>query len=139
MEYALGRLIAGGQITVSKKQMSQELRRGLEGWAVMFMLAVLSSGLYLHHSTPAELALQFAEHDAAVQEAVGGVEDAKLGWIGNIHYAGDKGWASFKMHLVGGRTNGTMDITLQRQLGKWNVASGKLVTDSGHIVKIDGE
>jgi hypothetical protein len=121
-----------------QKHNSRELIRGLEGWAVVFMLTVLSSAMYVHRSAPAELALQFAEHDAAVQEAVGGVEKAKLGWIGNIHYAGNNGWASFKMHVVGGRTNGTMDITLQRQLGKWNVAVGKLVTDSGHIVKIDG-
>ena len=122
-----------------QKHISRETVKGLESWAVVFMLTVLCSAAYVHHSTPAELALQFAEHDAVVQEAVGGVETAKLGWIGNIHYAGSNGWASFKMHVVGGRTNGTMDITLQRQLGKWNVASGKLVTDTGHIVKIDGE
>jgi hypothetical protein len=40
------------------------------------------------------------------------------------------------MHVMGARTNGTMDITLQRQRGEWNVASGRLVTDSGRVVKI---
>jgi len=66
----------------------------------------------------------------------GGIENARLGWIGNIHYAGNDGWASFAMHITGARTSRTMDITLQRQHGRWNVASGRLVTDSGHVIEV---
>ncbi len=74
-----------------------------------------------------------------VQESVGGIEDARLGWIGNIHYAGTDGWASFNLHVIGARANGTVDITMQRQLGKWTVTDAELVTDSGQVVKIAGQ
>src|ERR1022692_3167662 len=71
-EYASCRGCRGGKRSMFQKHNSRELIRGLEGWAVVFMLTVLSSAMYVHRSAPAELALQFAEHDAAVQEAVAG-------------------------------------------------------------------
>jgi len=99
-------------------------------------MMIVVGELYLRSSAPAALALNFAEHNAIVQDAVGGVEHARLNWIGNIHYDGNEGWASFKVDLTGARTNGTMDVTLERRRGKWNVASGQLVTDSGRVVTI---
>ena len=92
--------------------------------------------VYLRSSTPAAVALDFAKHNPVVQNAVGGVEHARLNWIGNIHYEGNDGWASFKVHLSGARTNGTINLTLERQSGEWNVASGRLVTDSGRVIEI---
>lgn len=115
---------------------SPEARHAFEGWVVIFLMMITLGELYLRSSTPAAVALNFAEHNAAVQSAVGGVEQARLNWIGHIHYDGNDGWASFKMHVIGARTNGTMDIMLQRQSGEWNVAGGQLVTDSGRIVKL---
>jgi hypothetical protein len=119
--------------------MSAELRRGLCGWSVIFVLTVLLGEFYVRSSTPAALALNFAEHNPAVQSAVGGVEIAKLGLIGSIHYDGDGGWASFRTHVIGERTNGTLEINLQRALGKWTVGSARLTTDSGQIVRIGQE
>jgi len=116
--------------------MSSEAKRAFQGWFVIFLMMIMLGEVYLRSSTPAAVALNFAEHNAVVQNAVGGVEHARLNWIGSIHYEGNDGWASFKMHLVGARTNGTIDLTLQRQSGEWNVASGRLVTDSGLVVKI---
>jgi hypothetical protein len=116
---------------------SQEAKRAFQGWFVIFLMMTMLGEVYLRSSTPAAVALNFAEHNAVVQDAVGGVEQARLNWIGNIHYDGNHGWASFKMHVIGARTNGTMDVTLQRQRGEWNVAQGRLVTDSGKVVRID--
>jgi len=115
---------------------SADARKAFQGWLVIFLMMVMLGELYLRTSTPAEVALQFAQHNAVVQDTVGGVEHARLNWIGNIHYDGSDGWAAFKVHLKGARANGTMDITLQRQRGAWNVASGRIVTDQGRIVEI---
>jgi hypothetical protein len=110
--------------------------QAFEKLIVIFVVMIFLGELYLRTSTPAAVALTFTEHNADVQTAVGGIEEARLGWVGNIHYAGNDGWASFAMHITGARTNGTMDITLQRQHGQWNVESGRLVTDSGHVIKV---
>jgi hypothetical protein len=115
---------------------SREAKRAFEGWFVIFLMMIMLGEFYLRSSTPAAIALNFAEHNAAVQNAVGGVEHARLNWIGNIHYDGTDGWASFTVYVTGARTNGTMDVTLQRQRGRWNVSTGSLVTDSGAVVKI---
>ena len=123
----------------SLTNISADLRRGLCGWSVIFVLTVLLGEFYVRSSTPAAIAMNFAEHDVAVQSAVGGVEMAKLGLVGSIHYAGTEGWASFRMHVIGMRTNGILEINLQRALGKWNVANARLTTDTGEVVKIGSE
>ena len=117
-------------------RLSPEAKRAYQGWFVIFLMMLMLGELYMRGSTPAAVAIQFAQHNAAVQEAIGNVEHARLNWIGNIHYDGSDGWASFKMHLKGDRANGTMDLTLQRQRGEWNVAAGRMVTDNGHVVTI---
>jgi len=115
---------------------SAEARRAYQGWFVIFLMMLMLGEVYMRSSTPAAIAMQFAQHNPVVQGAVGNVEHARLNWIGNIHYDGSDGWASFKMHLKGDRDNGTMDLTLQRQRGQWNVAGGRIVTESGHVVTI---
>jgi|SRR5208282_478582 hypothetical protein len=110
--------------------------QAFEKLTVIFVVMIFLGELYLRTSAPAAVALTFTQHNAAVQSAVGGVENARLGWIGNIHYAGNQGWASFAMHITGARTNATMAITLQREHGRWNVESGRLVTDSGHAIEV---
>jgi hypothetical protein len=115
---------------------SREARRAFQGWFVIFVVMVALGEFYLRSSTPAAVALNFAEHNAMVQDAVGGVEHARLNWIGHIHYDGNDGWASFEMQVIGARASGTMDVTLERRRGKWNVSNGQLVTDSGRVVKI---
>ena len=132
-------LIALRTTMARRTNMSADLRRGLCGWSVIFVLTVLLGEFYVRSSTPAALALSFAEHDPVVQSAVGGVETARLGLIGSIHYAGSGGWASFKMHIIGMRTNGTLDVSLERAMGKWTVASARMHTDAGQTVKIGGE
>jgi hypothetical protein len=117
-------------------RLSAEAKRAFQGWFVIFLMMLMLGELYMRSSTPAAVALQFAQHNAVVQDAVGNVEHARLNWIGNIHYEGNDGWASFKLHLKGDRANGTMDLTLQRQRGEWNVAAGRIVTDTGHVVTI---
>jgi cytochrome oxidase complex assembly protein 1 len=117
-------------------RISPEVRKAFEGWFVIFVMMLMLGELYLRSSTPAAVALQFAKHNAAVQNAVGNVEGARLNWIGNIHYDGEDGWASFKVHLNGARANGTMDVTLERQRGEWNVAGGRIVTNQGRVVEI---
>ena len=117
-------------------RLSPEAKRAFQGWFVIFLMMLMLGELYMRSSTPAAVALQFAQHNAVVQDAIGNVEHARLNRIGNIHYDGSDGWASFKMHLKGDRANGTMDLTLQRQRGEWNVAAGRIVTDSGHVVDI---
>jgi hypothetical protein len=116
---------------------SPEVKRAFGGWVVIFLMMMMLGEVYLRSSTPAAIALDFVEHDAVVQKATGGVSYARLNWIGNIHYDGDEGWATFKMHVDGRRASGTMDVILERQRGAWNVASGRLVTDSGAVVSID--
>ena len=103
---------------------------------VIFIAMAMLGEVYLRSSAPAAMALAFTEHNAAVQSAVGGVEDARLNWIGSIHYDGNDGWASLAMHVTGARTNGTIDVTLQRQHGEWKVSSGRLRTDSGRVIEI---
>jgi hypothetical protein len=117
-------------------RISQEARKAFQGWLVIFVLMIMLGEVYMRSSTPAAIALNFVQHNPVVQNAMGGVERTRLNWIGNIHYDGNEGWASFKMHVIGGHTNGTMDVTLQRERGQWNVISGTLVTDSGRIVTI---
>ncbi|HLI82259.1 MAG TPA: cytochrome c oxidase assembly factor Coa1 family protein [Candidatus Binataceae bacterium] len=117
-------------------RLSPDAKRAFEGWFVIFLMMIMLGELYLRSSTPAAIAMQFAQHNAAVQDAIGNVEHARLNWIGNIHYDGTDGWASFKMHLTGARANGTMDLTLERQRGEWNVAAGRIVTDNGQVVTI---
>ena len=131
-------MIALSATMIRRTKMSAELRRGLCGWSVIFVLTVLLGEFYVRSSTPAALALSFAEHDPIVQSAVGGVETAKLGLVGSIHYAGTGGWASFKMHIIGMRTNGTLEVSLERAMGKWSVAGARLITDAGKTVKIGG-
>ena len=116
--------------------LSPEAKRAFEGWFVIFMMMIMLGELYLRSSTPAAIAMQFAQHNAVVQDAVGNVQHAHLNWIGNIHYEGNDGWASFKLHLKGAREDGTMDITLQRQRGQWNVVGGSITTDSGRAIPI---
>jgi hypothetical protein len=115
---------------------SPEAKRAFQGWFVIFLMMIMLGEAYLRSSAPAAVALNFAEHNAAVQTAVGGVAHARLNWIGHIHYEGNDGWASFEVHVIGARTSGTMDVTLQRQRGHWNVASARLVTDSGRVVEV---
>jgi hypothetical protein len=115
---------------------SPEAKRAFQGWFVIFLMMIMLGEVYMRSSTPAAVALNFAEHNAAVQNAVGGAAHAQLNWIGHIHYEGNEGWASFEMYVTGARTSGTMDITLQRQRGHWTVAGGQLVTDSGSVIKI---
>jgi hypothetical protein len=117
-------------------RLSPEAKRAFEGWFVIFLMMIMLGELYLRSSTPAAVAMQFAQHNAVVEDAVGNVEHAHLNWIGNIHYEGNDGWASFKLHLNGDRDNGTMDLTLQRQRGQWNVVAGRIVTDSGRAITI---
>jgi hypothetical protein len=117
-------------------RISPDARKAFEGWFVIFVMMIMLGELYMRQSTPAAVALQFAEHNAVVQETVGNVEHAHLNWIGNIHYDGEDGWASFKVHLKGARANGTMDVTLQRQRGEWNVAGGRIVTNQGQVVEL---
>jgi hypothetical protein len=117
-------------------RLSPEIKRAYQGWFVIFLMMMMLGELYMRSSTPAAVAMQFAQHNAAVQGAIGSVEHARLSWIGNIHYDGTDGWASFKMKLTGARANGTMDLTLQRQRGEWNVAAGRIVTDRGQVVTI---
>src|ERR1700682_5487797 len=95
---------------LSAKRVSPELKHAFEGWIVIFLMVIMLGEVYLRSSTAAAVALNFAQHNAVVQSTVGRVEHARLNWIGNIHYDGSDGWASFKMHVTGGRTNGTMDI-----------------------------
>ena len=118
-------------------RVSSDARKAFQGWFVIFVMMIMLGELYLRTSTPAAVALQFAQHNPAVQDAVGGVEYAHLNWIGNIHYDGEEGWASFKVHLKGERANGTMEITLQRERGTWNVTSGRVDTTDGRTVEIE--
>jgi len=117
-------------------RLSPEAKRAFEGWFVIFLMMIMLGELYMRSSTPAAVAMQFAQHNAVVQNAVGNVEHARLNWIGNIHYEGNDGWASFKVHLNGDRDNGTMDVTLERQRGQWNVVAGRITTDSGRAIAI---
>lgn len=117
-------------------RLSPEARKAFQGWFVIFIMMIMLGELYLRTSTPAAVALQFAQHNAVVQDAVGGVEYAHLNWIGNIHYSGEDGWASFKVHLKGERANGTMEVTLQRERGTWNVTGGRIDTTDGRSVEI---
>ena len=117
-------------------RLSAEAKRAFEGWFVIFLMMIMLGELYLRSSTPAAVAMQFAQHNAVVQNAIGNVEHAHLNWIGNIHYEGNDGWASFKVHLNGDRDNGTMDVTLQRERGQWNVVAGHITTDSGRAISI---
>lgn len=126
----------GGSEMLRSISIPQEARRAFQGLLVIFIVMAVGGEFYLRSSTPAAVALNFAEHNAIVQDAVGGVEHARLNWIGHIHYDGADGWASFEVHLTGVRTNGTVDVTLQRRRGHWNVAAGQLVTDSGRVVTI---
>ena len=105
-------------------------------WLVIFVMTIALGELYLRNSTPAAVAMAFAGQNAAVQNTMGGVVDARLNWIGSIHYDGDASWATFRLQLNGTLTNGTMDVTLQREHGQWNIATGHLVTDSGRTVEI---
>ena len=105
-------------------------------WMVVFLLTLALSELYLRNSTPAAVAMAFAEQNAAVQNTIGGVVDARLNWIGSIHYAGDASWATFRLQVSGALAHGAIDVTLQRLHGRWNVANGYLVTDSGQAVEI---
>ncbi len=105
-------------------------------WVVVFLLTIALGELYLRNSIPAAVALAFAEQNAAVQNTIGGAVDARLNWIGSIHYDGDASWATFRLQLRGALTNGTMDVTLQRRRDQWNVAEGYLVTDSGQAVEL---
>jgi hypothetical protein len=129
-------LFGGGSEMLRSISIPQEARRAFQGLLIIFLVMAVGGELYLRSSTPAAVALNFAEHNAIVQDAVGGVEHARLNWIGHIHYDGRDGWASFEVHLIGARTNGTVDVTLQRRRGQWNVAAGQLVTDSGRVVTI---
>jgi hypothetical protein len=117
-------------------RLSPDARKAFQGWFVIFIMMIMLGEVYLRSSTPATVALQFALHNAAVQDAVGGVKYAHLNWIGNIHYDGEDGWASFKVHLKGARANGTMEVTLQRERGAWNVTGGSVETNDGRIVEI---
>ena len=117
-------------------RLSPDARKAFQGWCVIFIMMIVLGELYLRSSTPAALALQFAEHNPVVQDAVGGVEHARLNWIGNIHYDGEQGWASFGVYLKGARAEGTVDVNLQRERGKWNVVSGRLITDDGRLVEL---
>ena len=118
------------------RTLSPELKRAFEGWLVIFLMIIMLGELYLRSSTPAAVAMQFAEHNAVVQSAVGNVKHAYLNWIGHIHYEGNAGWASFEVHLKGDRDNGTMDVMLERQRGRWNVVAGSITTDSGRAITI---
>jgi hypothetical protein len=117
-------------------KLSPDAKRAFEGWFVIFLMMIMLGELYMRSSTPAAVAMQFAQDSPTVQQVVGNVQHAHLNWIGNIHYNGNAGWASFKLHLTGDRANGTMDVIVQRQRGQWNVASGRIVTDSGQVVTI---
>jgi Cytochrome oxidase complex assembly protein 1 len=105
-------------------------------WALIFLITIALGEVYLRSSTPAGVALAFTERNPVVQNAVGGAVHAQLNWIGSIHYEGDASWATFRMEVSGARANATMDVTLQQQGGRWNVANGRLVTDSGQIVHV---
>ncbi len=105
-------------------------------WAVVFLLTIALGELYLRNSTPAAVAMAFAEQNPAVQNTIGGAVDARLSWIGSIHYDGDASWATFRLQLSGALTNGTIDVALQHRHGQWNVANGRLVTISGQAVEI---
>ncbi len=105
-------------------------------WAIVLLITAALGEVYLRSSTPAAVALAFTERNAAVQGMVGGAVHAQLNWIGSIHYEGDASWATFRMEVSGARANATMDVTLQQQAGQWNVANGRLVTDSGQIVQV---
>jgi hypothetical protein len=118
-------------------RLSPDARKAFQGWFVIFVVMIMLGELYLRSSTPASLALQFAQHNPVVQDAVGGVKHARLNWIGNIHYDGEDGWASFKVHLRGARADGTVEVTLQREHGAWNVTSGRVMTNDGRIVEIE--
>ncbi len=115
---------------------SPEATRMFKGWLVILVMMITFGELYLRSSTPAAVALNFAEHNVAVQKAVGGVENARLNWIGHIHYEGIDGWASFALQVTGARTNGTMDVILKVQSGHWVVSSGRLITDAGRTLTI---
>ena len=110
--------------------------RAFGAWVAIFLMTILLGEVYLRNSTPAAVALNFTARSAAVQNAVGGAMHTRMNWIGHIHYEGDDGWASFAMQVTGPRATGTMDITLQRRRGRWNVAGGRLVTDAGQTVEI---
>jgi hypothetical protein len=105
-------------------------------WTIVFLLTIALGELYLRNSSPAAVAMAFVEQNSAVQNTIGGAMDARLNWIGSIHYNGDASWATFRVQLSGALTKGTMDVTLQRSHGHWNVASGHLVTASGQAVEI---
>jgi hypothetical protein len=105
-------------------------------WAVVFLLTIALGELYLHNSTPAAVAMAFAEQNPVVQDTIGGTVDARLNWIGSIHYDGDASWATFRLQVSGVLNNGTMDVTLQRRHSQWNVADGHLVTATGRVVEI---
>jgi hypothetical protein len=105
-------------------------------WAIVLLITAALGEVYLRSSTPAAVALAFTERNAAVQGMVGGAVHAQLNWIGSIHYEGDASWATFRMEVSGARANATMDLTLQRQAGQWNVANGRLIMDSGQIAQI---
>jgi hypothetical protein len=128
--------VAGALYMLRIRTLSPELKRAFEGWLVIFLMIIMLGELYLRSSTPAAVAMQFAEHNAVVQNAVGNVKHAYLNWIGHIHYEGNDGWASFEVNLKGDRDNGTMDVMLERQRGRWNVVSGRITTDSGRAITI---
>ncbi len=115
---------------------SREALWAFGSWMVIFLLTVALSELYLRNSTPAAVAMAFAKQNTAVQNTVGGAVDARLNWIGSIHYEGDASWATFRLQLSGALTNGTFDVTVHRRHGQWNVANGHLVTTSGQAAEV---
>ena len=118
---------------------SNKVHYRIGGWVAIFVLTLMAGEVYLRDSAPAAAALQFVRHNQTVSQEVGGLRSARLGWIGNIHYRGQEGWASFNMEVVGSRTNGTVSVMLQRETGAWTVVDARMVTDSGEVVRIKDE
>lgn len=116
---------------------TRELKLAFGTWLFIFFATGMLYGLYLRTSAPAAQAVEFAEHNLAVQNEVGDVVRVRLDWIGHIHYEGGAGWASFQVHVSGKRTDGRIEVMLNNHgAGPWNVSGGRLVTDDGQVVEV---
>lgn len=97
--------------------------------AVLLVLIITPFvGYFMATASEPFLFTKKATHNSSVvKETVGDVKSINLAAFGySVKYIGSQGWADFEVEVVGTKSNGTLFVKLEKNLGEWKIVGARL-------------
>lgn len=84
------------------------------------------------------VAIQAIENDPVINAYFSGIDDYRMAFFDGFRYSsvGTDARAEFRFHVRGRDRSATVDLEIQRRLGRWMLVEGNLADDEGNFLQM---